>query len=72
MKGVVIMTKREKELREDLIAHIIDDIEEARDLVRCLQAEKDSLQKRLNETFEEIEAMENIKNQLTTKTEEGL
>jgi chromosome segregation ATPase len=72
MKGVVIMTKREKELREDLIANIIDEIEEARDLVRCLQAEKDSLQKRLDEMFEEIEAMENIKNQLTTKTEEGL
>lgn len=66
------MTKREKELREDLITKIIGEIEEAKDSIRLLQGERNSLQDRIDEMFEEIKAMENIVKSIDNETEEGL
>jgi peptidoglycan hydrolase CwlO-like protein len=79
MKGVVIMTKCEKELRDNIKQNIIDEIEDFKEQIEEKNKAIENLRETMTiyqfdvaEMYGRISAMKNILKSIDNETEEGL
>jgi peptidoglycan hydrolase CwlO-like protein len=79
MKGVVIMTKCEKELRDKIKQNIIDEIEDFKEQIEEKNKAIENLRETMTiyqfdvaEMYGRISAMKNILKSINNETEEGL